>query len=221
MKHLSRQTPFAGIFCKISFMSDLDLAKKHLATDPVLKKIIAKYSIKEYWGGQPNYFLDLAEIVTGQQLSMKAADTIYKRFLKLFNTDKPTPKQVLQLSIEQLRSVGLSNSKANYIQNIARAVKQGNLNLEYDILTKLTNEQITNQLTAVRGLGPWSAEMFLMFSLKRPDIFSIGDLGVRTAISRLYSVDRNDHAKILEISINWQPYRTFACRYLWSSLDNT
>ncbi len=206
-------------------MSDLSKAKIHLSNDPILKPLTQKYDLKEYWGGQQNHFLDLIDIVTGQQLSLKAAATIYKRFLELFETSTspkgdrgPTTKQILEISHEKLRGVGLSNSKANYVKNIVSAVEEGTLDL--DNLSQLSDEEITKSLTSIKGLGPWSAEMFLMFSLKRPDIFSIGDLGVRTAISRLYGVDREDKTKMIEISRDWKPYRTYACRFLWASLEN-
>lgn len=183
-----------------------------------MQSLINKHEIKEYWGGQANHFLDLVEIITGQQLSIKAADTIFKRFLALFDAN-PDPHQILALPTDQLRSVGFSNSKAAYVLQLARAVEEGSLNLNLDYLNGLTDEQITHQLTSIKGLGPWSAEMFLIFSLKRPDIFSVGDLGLRTAISRLYGLDREDKPAILQLSETWRPYRTSASRYLWASLD--
>src|SRR3989344_6807199 len=103
-------------------MTKLQFAIKHLKKDPILKPLTQKYELKEYWGGQSNHFLDLVEIVTGQQLSLKAATTIYDRFLNLFENKTPLPKQVIDISIETLRSVGFSNSKAQYVKNIATAV---------------------------------------------------------------------------------------------------
>jgi len=191
--------------------------KVHLSRDPIMKALVEKHEIKHYWGGQPNYFLDLTEIVTGQQLSMKAADAIFKRLLALF-PDKPTPQQILSLSIDQLRALGFSRPKGSYIHNIATAVVEGSLPV--DQLDLLTDEEVAAKVTAIKGLGPWSAEMFLMFSLKRPDVFSVGDLGVRTAISRLYGIDREDKSRILVLSEQWRPFRTYACRYLWASLDS-
>ncbi len=209
------------------FDPHIETAKKHLSKDKVLKPLIDKYELKDYWGGHPNLFLDLIDIVTGQQLSMKVADVIFKRLLNLYRQPssvaigvpgQPTPKMILEIPIETLRSIGLSNAKASYVHNIARAVQEGTLNLEK--IVDLSNEEVFQQLTALKGLGPWSAEMFLMFSLKRPDVFSVGDLGVRSAINRLYGIDRGDNSKILALSENWKPYRTYACRYLWASLDN-
>lgn len=184
--------------------------------DTILNSLSKKFQLKEYWGGSGDYFLDLIEIVTGQQLSMKAADTIFKRFLGLF-PGQPQPADVLIVSIDQLRSIGLSNSKAIYIQNIAQAVSSGNLSL--DQFEKLTDDEIKKELIKIKGLGPWSAEMFLMFSLKRPDVFSVGDLGLRTAIENLYGIKRDNLKKIEKLSQTWRPHRTLACRLLWASLE--
>ena len=186
----------------------------HLKKDPVMKKLIAKHQIKEYWGGQKDLFLDLIEIITGQQLSMKAADTILARFLALFPA-KPKPDEVLAVTIETLRSVGLSNSKANYVRNIAQAIFSGSLPL--DQLEKQSDDEVKRELIKIKGIGPWSAEMFLIFSLKRPDIFSVGDLGLRTAIEKLYGISRDDQKAILALAESWRPHRSLACRYLWAS----
>ena len=201
-------------------------AKAHLSKDPILKKLIAKHQIKEYWGGHDNYFLDLIEIITGQQLSMKAAKSIFTRFLNLYSGSPreaggevgPNPQQVVNTSAEKLRAIGFSTSKANYVQNIAKATTSGALLL--DQLEKMTDEEIKNELTKIKGIGPWSAEMFLIFSLKRPDVFSVGDLGLRTAIEKLYSINRDDLKAILTLSQTWSPPRPLAARLLWASLDN-
>lgn len=188
----------------------------HLKKDPVMRKLIAKHQIKEYWGGQNSLFLDLVEIVTGQQLSLKAADTIFKRFLALF-PGKPKPNDVLEVPVEKLRSVGLSNSKANYVRNVAEAVSSGSLIL--DQFEKMTDEEIKKELVKIKGIGPWSAEMFLMFSLKRPDVFSVGDLGLRTAIEKLYGIKRDNLKRIEKLAESWRPHRTLASRLLWASLE--
>lgn len=188
----------------------------HLQNDPVMKKLIAEHRIKEYWGGQNSLFLDLVEIITGQQLSMKAADTIFKRFLALF-PDKPKHNDVLKVTIEQFRSVGLSNSKANCVHNIALAVSSGALPLHQ--LEKISDDEVKKELIKIKGIGPWSAEMFLMFSLKRTDVFSVGDLGLRTAIEKLYGISRSDDKAILALAENWRPHRTLASRLLWASLE--
>ncbi len=191
-------------------------ARKYLQKDPVMRKLIAKHKIKEYWGGQNSLFLDLVEIVTGQQLSIKAADTIFKRFLTLF-PGKPESEDVVKLTVEQLRSVGLSNSKANYVRNIAQAVTSGTLPL--NSFENMPDEEIKKELIKIKGIGPWSAEMFLIFSLKRPDVFSVGDLGLRTAIENLYGIKRDNLEKIEKLAETWHPHRTLACRLLWASLE--
>ena len=196
----------------------MNQAQKHLSRDPIMKKLIGEHQLKEYWGSKGNYFLDLVDIVTGQQLSVKAAATIFSRLEQLFFPDSPTPETVLSTSLDQLRAIGLSRSKSSYIHNIAQAVKEGTLDL--DAIEGLDDQIIIDQLINIKGLGPWSAEMFLMFSLKRPDIFSVGDLGLRKAIERHYSVSADDHQQILELAESWRPHRTTAARYLWASLDN-
>jgi DNA-3-methyladenine glycosylase II len=193
------------------------LGQIYLKKDPVMRKLIVKHQIKEYYGGQNNYFLDLIEIVIGQQLSMKAADSILKRFLTLFPA-KPKPDDVLKVSVEKLRAVGLSNSKANYVKNIAFAISSGALIL--DQLEKLADEEIKKELIKIKGIGPWSSEMFLIFSLKRPDVFSVGDLGLRSAIEKLYGIKRDDLKEIEKLADSWRPHRSLASRLLWASLDN-
>lgn len=192
-------------------------AEIHLSRDKVLRKLITEFEIKQYWGHQSDHFLDLVEIITGQQLSMKVADTIFKRFLSLFKTKKPKPEQVLKMPVEKLRAIGFSNSKVSYVKNIVEAISSGSLPLEQ--LEKLTDDEIKNHLLKIKGIGPWSAEMFLIFSLKRPDVFSIGDLGLRTAIEKLYGISREDKKKILALAETWHPHRTLASRLLWASLE--
>ncbi len=188
----------------------------NLLKDPIMKKLLAQYQIKAYWGGQSNHFLDLVEIITGQQLSMKAADTIFKRFISIFDTKTPQPEQVLKVSTEKLRSVGLSNSKAQYVHNIALAIVSKSLPI--DKFNQLPDEVVQKELIKIKGLGPWSVDMFLIFSLKRPDVFSVGDLGLRTAIEHLYGINRDDKKAILALAETWRPHRTLASRLLWSSL---
>lgn len=186
--------------------------------DPIMKDLIDRHKLKEYYGGSSDHFLDLIEIITGQQLSMTVADKIFSRFVSLFDSKSPSPEQVLEISTEKLRSVGLSRSKALYIQNIAKTVTSG---LDLEELAQLSDEEIKNELVKIKGIGPWSVDMFLIFSLKRPDVFSVGDLGLRTAIEKLYGIKRNDKKAILTLAESWRPHRTLAARLLWSSLDTT
>lgn len=167
-----------------------------------------------------NLFLDLVETIIGQQLSVKAARTIINRFFELFG-DKTeiTPEKMLKTDKELLRSKGISYQKISYIQSLATHILEGKLKL--DILDQLPDDVVKRELVQVKGIGEWTAEMFLIFSLARPDVFSVGDLGLRTAIGKLYGIDREDKDEILKISQKWSPYRSTASLYLWSSLDNS
>lgn len=160
------------------------------------------------------YFERLIRAVTGQQLSVKAASTIYGRLVD--KAGSLTPQNILALSHDQLRAVGLSNAKANYVHDISRAVIEREIVLE--TLNNLENEHVISELTKLRGIGPWSAEMFLMFTLGRPDVFSFGDLGLQNAIKLHYG--EMDQDKQNELVLLWSPYRSFAARALWYSLDN-
>lgn len=184
--------------------------------DKILNQLRDQFQIKEYWGGRNDHFLDLVEIITGQQLSLKAAKSIFDRFLNLYS-GAPTPTTVLDTPDEKLRAIGFSSSKVRYVKNIASAIVGGDLNLE--VLDALSDDEIYQQLTKIKGLGPWSVEMFLIFSLKRPDVFSVGDLGLRTAIEKLYGISRDDKKTILALSDTWRPHRTLAARLLWASLE--
>lgn len=186
--------------------------------DPILAKVIQKVPPleKRIIGG--NYFLDLVESIISQQLSMKAADTIWGRFKKAFKTDKITPVAVLQIDKEELRACGISYQKISYIKDLAKHVEESGLVFEqFEIMT---DEEIITELVKVRGIGRWTAEMFLMFSMGRQDVFSYGDLGIRKAIQRLYNFKKEPTQKQAEkIASRWRPYRTLACRYLWKSLE--
>lgn len=198
----------------------MDNAKaiKHLRKDKILGTILDKYTVSTP-KISTNLFQDLLEAIIGQQLSGKAASTIFGRFLGLFPKEQtPKPEEILKLSEESLRSCGLSHQKASYLKSLSEEIKSGRLTLEE--LHVLPDEAVITALTKVKGIGPWTAEMFLIFSLGRLDTFSVGDLGLRTAVGRLYGVDRNDKIKIEEISKKWSPYRSLASLYLWKSLEN-
>ncbi|HEY4936597.1 MAG TPA: DNA-3-methyladenine glycosylase [Puia sp.] len=159
--------------------------------------------------------------ILGQQLSTKVADTIRKRFLKLY-PGKPSPEQILATSHESLRSIGLSGAKANYIHNVARfTIESG---LDHKVLGKMNNEEVIEYLTRIKGVGRWTAEMLLMFTLGREDVFAVDDLGIQQAMIRLYKLDKTDKKKLREdmllISAKWSPYRTYACLHLWQHKDN-
>lgn len=196
---------------------DLKKAISHLRKDSLMEKLIKEYKIDEWGKYGSSLFVDIIDAIISQQLSSKASQSISKRFKDFFNNKAINPSDVLKESSEKLRACGLSFTKVSYIQGLAKAVNQRELDLEK--LAELSDEQVKAELTKIRGIGKWTAEMILLFSLQRPDIFSLGDLGLRTAVSRLYKIDRNNLGKIEEISLTWSPYRSFASRYLWKSLS--
>ena len=161
----------------------------------------------------------LLRSIVGQQLSTKAARTIYGRMTELFGGHAPTPKQLLAADPDDIRAAGLSRPKIAYLRDLALHVEEGTLELER--LPELSDEEVTAQLTAIKGLGQWTADMFLMFHLGRPDILPVGDQGIRRAAQIEYRMRKLPDPKRLEkLARPWRPYRTLACLYLWSSLDN-
>ena len=159
----------------------------------------------------------LLRAIVGQQLSTKAARTIYLRVLDLFGGSTPSPEQLLEASEEDLRGCGLSGRKTEYVRDLARHVLGGEL--ELDRLEELEDEQVIEEIVAVRGLGRWTAEMFLLFHLQRPDVLSGGDLGIRKAVQVEYGLEEMPTpTRVLEIGEPWRPYRSLASLYLWESL---
>jgi DNA-3-methyladenine glycosylase II len=159
----------------------------------------------------------LLRAIVGQQLSTKAARTIYLRVLDIFDGVTPSPEQLLEASVEDLRGAGLSGRKVEYIQDLARHVLSGEL--ELDRLDELGDEEAIEEIVAVRGLGRWTAEMFLLFHLERPDIISGGDLGIRKAIQVEYGLEEMPTPEeVAKRSEPWSPYRSLASLYLWESL---
>ncbi|MBI3385295.1 DNA-3-methyladenine glycosylase 2 family protein [Candidatus Gottesmanbacteria bacterium] len=192
-------------------------AVKHLSKDKKLGGLIKKHGeLKWEWGS--DLFSDLIESIVNQQLSGKAAATIFGRFKKLFTTKKfPSPSDILKISDEKIRTCGISLAKIKYIKGLCQAILAGNLNL--DKLPSLSDEEVITELIKLKGIGKWTAEMILMFSLKREDVFSLGDLGLRKAVAKSYGVKQDDFRQIEKISQKWKPYRTIASRYLWKSLE--
>ncbi len=157
--------------------------------------------------------------IVGQQLSTKAAAAIYRRLVDRFGGREPTPQEILDDDPDELRSVGLSHAKVAYLRSLAEHVLDGSLELER--LDTLPDEQVIAELTAVKGIGAWSAHVFLMFHLGRPDVLAVGDLGIRKAMMVAYGLDALPLPPEMErIAEPWRPYRSLACRYLWRSLDN-
>jgi len=192
--------------------------------DPVLARLIdAAGRLPDARHGRPereDHYGALVRSITGQQLSVLAARAIYGRLIARFGGRPPTPAEILADDPEELRAAaGLSRAKVSYLRSLAEHVISGELELER--LDDLPDEQVIAELVAVKGLGVWTAHMFLMFHLERPDVLAVGDLGIRRAIERAYRLDGlPDAATIETIAEPWRPYRTLACRYLWRSLQN-
>lgn len=186
--------------------------------DPALYKIAVNLKIPEL-EPRGDHFYSLVRAITNQQLSGKAADTIYGRVVKLLPKEKLDAKEILKIKDQDLRNAGLSWSKVSYLKDLAERTVKKQIPLES--FEKLTEEEIIVELTKIKGIGRWSAEMFLMFHLVRPDVFSYGDLGLRNAIVKIYKLKKHPTPKEAEkISKKWSPYRTYASRILWMSLDS-
>jgi DNA-3-methyladenine glycosylase II len=167
----------------------------------------------------PDAYGALLRAIVGQQLSTKAARTIYGRILDLFEGRTPSPEQLLDADESGLRAAGLSGRKVEYVRDLASHVLAGEL--ELDRLDDLSDEEAIEEIVAVRGLGVWTAEMFLLFHLERPDVLSGGDLGIRKAVQVEYGLDEIPApARVLEIGEPWRPHRSLASLYLWESLAN-
>ena len=171
-------------------------------------------------GSRPDPYEALARAIVGQQLSTKAAASIWKKFLDLFGGEPPTPEELLRKRKETLRKAGLSNAKAEFLRDLAQRVKDGRLDLKR--LKNLPDADVIATLIEVKGVGRWTAEMFLIFHLARPDVVSTGDLGIRRAVQIAYHLDHLPGPEELErIAEPWRPHRTLACLYLWRSLAAT
>ena len=186
--------------------------------DPRLAVVIKQVGIIVPRKKSQNHFKELVESIISQQLSVKASDTIFKRFCALFPSGKfPKPEALLQMTDSKIRACGLSNSKVSFVKDLATRVVDGRLHFRG--IDKMTDEEVIAMLVVVKGIGRWTAEMFLMFALQRPDVFSHGDLGLRNAIVKLYKIKGHlSEKRALLISKKWSPHRTLACRYLWASL---
>jgi DNA-3-methyladenine glycosylase II len=189
----------------------------HLNDDPVIAALVAAYPPPAPRDGG-DLFVDLVDAIVSQQLSVKAAASIFGRLQRHFNGTGITAPALADADGDLLRSLGLSRRKIEYLHGIARSVVEGSF--DPTRLPALPDEDVVTELVRLKGVGPWTAQMLLIFSLGRPDVFAIGDLGLRTAVSRHYGVDRDAHDEILEIARAWSPYRSLACHYLWKSLEN-
>jgi DNA-3-methyladenine glycosylase II len=193
---------------------------EHLSKDEKIKSLIARHGPVEL-KKQKKLWLYLCFSIMSQQLSTKVATVIKHRFLDLFGGE-PTPQQVVDMPFEKLRAVGLSNAKVNYIKNVAEfEIEQG---MSHQKLARMDNEAVIAYLTQIKGGGRWTTEMLLMFARCREDVFAPDDLGLQQAIINLYELKHRKKKimqdKILKISQQWSPYRTYACLYLWRWKDN-
>jgi DNA-3-methyladenine glycosylase II len=165
-----------------------------------------------------DHYAALLRAIIGQQLSVKAAASIYGRVVEKYGGRPPTPQQILATDPDELRALGLSRAKASYLRSLAEHVLAGELELER--FEALDDETVIAELTAVKGLGEWTAHMFLMFQLQRPDVWPVGDLGIRRAVERWWELPAlPGPSELNELAEPWRPYRTLAARYLWESLD--
>lgn len=196
-------------------MLNQEKVKKHFKkVDPAIYKLMENLDLGQWWDRpKKDYFVALCEDIIGQQLSGKVADVIFSRFEKLFFKKQITAKRLLKLTDDQIRNVGTSWAKVKYLKDLAKQVKNKTVNLKG--LDQLTDAEVVRELTKIKGIGPWTAEMFLIFTLKRPDVFSFGDLGLNKAVRKLYG-----RRKIESIVKRWTPYRSFGALALWDSLDN-
>jgi DNA-3-methyladenine glycosylase II len=186
--------------------------------DPRLGLVIKRSKTPDY-PTRIEHFTALVRVIAGQQLSTKAAQTIFNRVAACFPDGLPTPSGFDAVTDQQLRAAGLSRQKIAYMRDLCVKVADGTLRLSD--LEQLPDEDVIGAITQVKGLGRWSAEMFLMFRLNRPDVLPVGDLGIVKAIQRCYGLRKPPSAeRMLKIGEAWRPYRSVACWYLWRSLEN-
>ncbi len=196
-------------------------AAVHLGSDPVMAKVMAQVGPFKGWPPSSNPFRALARSVIYQQLSGTAAGTIYRRFIGIWGLEGeqfPQPEQLLTATDEQLRAAGLSRQKMASVRSMAEHFASGELSLEH--FHEWDDEEIIAHLTRVRGVGRWTAEMFLMFHLGRPDVLPVNDVGINRAMMRHYGLDSlPTPPEVLRIGEPWRPWATVACWYLWRSED--
>lgn len=193
----------------------------HLSKDKKMKQLIKEhgtFSLEK----RKNLCLYLCYSIMSQQLSTKVASVIKQRFLDLYGGKEPTPQEIVDTPFEKLRAIGMSNAKVSYVQNVARFEME--MGMDHKKLSKMSNEEVIEYLTQIKGVGKWTTEMLLMFALGREDLFALDDLGLQNAVIGLYGLKNRKkktlQAAIIKIAEQWSPYRTYACLYLWRWKDN-
>jgi len=193
--------------------------RKHLRKDPVLALLVV--NVRELPGVQSNIPVRLMSAIVSQQLSTRVAAVIWSRFLGLYNGREPSCKRVLETPSEKLRSVGLSEAKVSYVKSVASFCLEHTITAKR--LSTLSDEEVIHLLTQIKGVGVWTVQMLLMFSLDRPDIFAPDDGGIQQAMAALYGLDYTNKRQLKEsmnaIAEQWRPYRSFACIHLWEWKD--
>lgn len=188
--------------------------------DEKLAPVIAQYGLCTI-RPHTNYYQELIDSIISQQLSVKAAAAIEQRFRDLFGGEFPSPEQILTKNLEELRAIGLSYAKGRYLQDLADRIMNGSV--QFDHLDALNNAAIAAELTAVKGIGEWTAHMFLMFCMGRSDVLPVGDLGIRNGVGKLYGLGgaaSPDDIRRIAAENHWHPYESIASWYIWQSLDN-
>ena len=199
----------------------LDAALAHLAaSDPVMARLVQERG-PLHLTPTDEYFFTLVDAIVSQQVSSKAAATIVSRIRALLpEGGPPAPEGILAIPDESLQAVGISWKKVSYVKDLAQRVHSGELDLAH--ISQMDDKEIIKSLVAVKGIGPWTAEMFLIFSLARPDVLAVADYGLQVAMKRLYNLESLPKpAAMREIAEPWRPYRSYASLYLWRSLDNS
>ena len=194
---------------------------EHLRKDKKFARILQEAEALEL-GAKNNICMALCSSIMSQQLSTKVAQVLHNRFVDLLGTNDPSPEQITALSYDQLRGIGLSHAKATYVHNVAEfASTKG---MDRKVIDNMSNEELIDYLTEIKGVGRWTVEMLLMFTLGRPDVFAVDDFGIQQSMIKLYKLDPSDKkelkSRMLTISKKWSPYRTYACLHLWRWKDN-
>ena len=196
-------------------IKNIDRAYAHLSNDKVMSFLINKFQHKIDWGNRynPNFSLSIANLIIEQQISFKAAITVKKRFAKLI--EGKSFEEIIQMSNNELQSIGISFRKANYIKNVFNFFKTNEVDFEY-----MTDEEVIDYLTSIKGVGEWTAQMFLIFNLFRENVFSPKDLALINSIKKNYSISLLDKIQLEKLINQWSPYNTIACLLLWESIEN-